>query len=59
MTEQLDRFPKAGDSFTCDRYTVRVLEARGMRVEKVKVTLAPAEEPAAEPVEESTEEAAE
>ena len=41
VTEQLDRFPKAGDSFTCDRYTVRVLEARGMRVEKVKVTLAP------------------
>ena len=39
-TEQLDRFPKAGDSFTCDRYTVRVLEARGMRVEKLKVTLA-------------------
>ena len=40
VTEQLDRFPKAGDSFTCDRYTVRVLEARGMRVEKVKVVLA-------------------
>ena len=40
VTEQLDRFPRAGDSFTCDRYTVRVLEARGMRVEKVKVILA-------------------
>ena len=40
VTEQLDRFPKAGDSFTCDRYTVRVLESRRMRVEKVKVILA-------------------
>ena len=39
VTEQLDRFPKSGDSFTFDRYTVRVLEARHMRVEKVKVTL--------------------
>ena len=39
-TEQLDRFPRAGDTFTWDRYTVRVLEARGMRVEKVKVILA-------------------
>lgn len=43
-TEQLDRFPKAGDEFTVDRYTVRVLETQGMRVEKVKVTLSPAEE---------------
>ena len=41
-TEQLDRFPKAGDSFTCDRYTVRVLEVRHMRVEKLKVILAEA-----------------
>ena len=40
VTEQLDRFPRSGDSFTFDRYTVRVLEARGMRVEKVKVILA-------------------
>lgn len=39
VTEQLDRFPKTGDSFTYDRFTVRVLEARGMRVEKVKVIL--------------------
>ena len=43
VTEQLDRFPKAGDEFTFDRYTVRVLEAHGVRVEKVKVILA--EEP--------------
>lgn len=28
-TEQLDRFPKAGDEFTFDRYTVRVLETNG------------------------------
>ena len=40
VTEQLDRFPKAGDSFTWDRFTVRVLEAHGVRVEKVKVILA-------------------
>ena len=38
-TEQLDRFPKAGDEFTFDRYTVRVLETNGMRVEKLKVTI--------------------
>lgn len=46
VTEQLDRFPKAGDTFTFDRYSVRVLETQGMRVEKVKVTLedAPTEE---------------
>ena len=40
VTEQLDRFPKAGDNFTWDRFTVRVLEAHGVRVEKVKVILA-------------------
>ena len=40
VTEQLDRFPKAGDEFTFDRYTVRVLESHGVRVEKVKVILA-------------------
>lgn len=39
VTEQLDRFPKAGDSFTFDRYTVCVMETQGMRVAKVKVTL--------------------
>ncbi|MCQ2454396.1 MAG: hemolysin family protein [Clostridia bacterium] len=41
VTERLDRFPRTGDSFTDDRYTVTVLEARRMRVEKVRVVLAP------------------
>ncbi|MBQ7454799.1 MAG: CBS domain-containing protein, partial [Clostridia bacterium] len=40
VTERLDRFPRAGDEFTFDRYTVRVLESHGVRVEKVKVILA-------------------
>lgn len=38
-TEQLDRFPVPGDEFTVDRYTVRVLETQGRRVEMLKVTL--------------------
>lgn len=38
-TEQLDRFPVSGDSFTFDRYSVRVLEVKRRRVETLKVTL--------------------
>ncbi len=40
-TEMLDKFPDAGDSFTCGRLEVSVLEAQAMRVEKLKVTLLP------------------
>jgi CBS domain containing-hemolysin-like protein len=37
ITEMLDRFPVAGDSFDYENLTVSVLEAEAMRVVKVRV----------------------
>ena len=42
-TEMLDRFPQAGDSFTYKNLTVTVIEAAAMRVEKLRVDVAPEE----------------
>ncbi len=42
-TEMLDRFPQAGDSFTYKNLTVTVTEAAAMRVEKLRVDVAPEE----------------
>lgn len=44
VTEQLDRFPKKGDTLTFDRLTVTVLEARPHRVDMVRVDVAEADE---------------
>ena len=43
-TEKLDRFPKAGDSFTFDRITITVLEAEPHRVNTVRADVTPAKE---------------
>ncbi len=40
-TEMLDKFPEVGDTFTHGRITLTVTEAQTMRVETVKVELAP------------------
>lgn len=37
--EILDRFPEVGDTFIYDIFTVEVLEAESMRVEKLKITV--------------------
>ncbi len=39
--EKLDRFPKAGDHFTWDRFDVTVTAAEAMRVETLQVRLLP------------------
>ena len=43
-TEVLDKFPEVGDSFTCGRLTITVIEAETRRVNKLKAVLAPADE---------------
>ncbi len=44
ITEMLDRFPEAGDSFTYDRLTVAVLAMDERRVDQVRITVEPESE---------------
>jgi len=43
-TEMLDKFPEEGESFVCGRLAVTVIEAQAMRVDTLRVELAPAEQ---------------
>ncbi|MCI9402565.1 MAG: HlyC/CorC family transporter [Oscillospiraceae bacterium] len=44
ITEMLDRFPEAGDSFTYDRLTVTVLSVEDRRVTEARILITPEEE---------------